>query len=341
MQLNQTKYSNYALCKEMLETSDVIRSFEENRTSVTDMAKGFSSSAQRVFLTGEGSSRIFPAKNAMAHALRKGFPFHVFSEGATQALEYDLTNTLVLGASNSGKTKELIRLFKKLQDQGHNQRMGLTAHEGTPLSDLSQSCHVLSCGDEQAVAATKSVVEQALFTMTTLNALAGQPDLNMTGLADAVHQCLTMSIPEDLINAAANASTLYFAGRNDGVAEELTLKTNEITRKKSDYLEGTYGVHGIEEVMVSDDVVILINPYESEEEKFDICLREGVGMKVFAISHRQTRFPTVIIPELAVWQPILELCTGWSLLVEIGLALGIDLDKPQRARKVGNEYTPA
>jgi glucosamine--fructose-6-phosphate aminotransferase (isomerizing) len=29
----------------------------------------------------------------------------------------------------------------------------------------------------------------------------------------------------------ANAGTIYFAGRNDGVAEELTLKTNEITRK--------------------------------------------------------------------------------------------------------------
>ncbi|NIA17213.1 MAG: sugar isomerase, partial [Planctomycetes bacterium] len=31
------------------------------------------------------------------------------------------------------------------------------------------------------------------------------------------------------------------------------------------------------------------------------------------------------------------LSAGWNVLVEIGLALGIDLDKPQRARKVGNE----
>jgi len=30
-------------------------------------------------------------------------------------------------------------------------------------------------------------------------------------------------------------------------------------------------------------------------------------------------------------------CTGWNVLVEIGRALGINLDKPQRARKVGNE----
>jgi len=29
----------------------------------------------------------------------------------------------------------------------------------------------------------------------------------------------------------SNASMIYFAGRNNGVAEELALKTNEITRK--------------------------------------------------------------------------------------------------------------
>ncbi|MFT5328835.1 MAG: glucosamine--fructose-6-phosphate aminotransferase (isomerizing), partial [Planctomycetaceae bacterium] len=28
----------------------------------------------------------------------------------------------------------------------------------------------------------------------------------------------------------------------------------------------------------------------------------------------------------------------WNVLVEVGIALGIDLDKPERARKVGNEF---
>jgi glucosamine--fructose-6-phosphate aminotransferase (isomerizing) len=36
--------------------------------------------------------------------------------------------------------------------------------------------------------------------------------------------------------------------------------------------------------------------------------------------------------------PYLQLMAGWNLLVEIGLATGIDLDKPERARKVGNEF---
>ncbi|TVQ96896.1 MAG: sugar isomerase, partial [Spirochaetaceae bacterium] len=36
-----------------------------------------------------------------------------------------------------------------------------------------------------------------------------------------------------------------------------------------------------------------------------------------------------------------QLAAGWNLLVELGLALGVNMDKTERARKVGNEFTPA
>jgi glucosamine--fructose-6-phosphate aminotransferase (isomerizing) len=32
------------------------------------------------------------------------------------------------------------------------------------------------------------------------------------------------------------------------------------------------------------------------------------------------------------------LAAGWNVLVEVGIRLGIDLDHPVRARKVGNEF---
>ena len=134
------------------------------------------------------------------------------------------------------------------------------------------------------------------------------------------------------------ATAVYFAGRNNGVAEELTLKTNEITRKKADFLEGTYAVHGIEEVMDAGEVVIVLDPFEQEEGKFKECLVDGVGMTVLAISSRQTGFPTIVVPDAGPRQPYVQIAAGWNLLVEIGVGLGIDLDKPQRARKVGNLY---
>jgi len=134
------------------------------------------------------------------------------------------------------------------------------------------------------------------------------------------------------------APTIYFAGYNDGVAEELTLKTNEITRKKSDFLEGTYAVHGIEEVMNDKDIVFVVDPIDEEIEKFQEVLEQGVGLKVVAIANRDTPFDTIRVPDAGDLTPYIYLCAGWNLLVEIGLKLGINLDKPERARKVGNEF---
>jgi glucosamine--fructose-6-phosphate aminotransferase (isomerizing) len=97
-------------------------------------------------------------------------------------------------------------------------------------------------------------------------------------------------------------------------------------------------VHGIEEVMDRSDIVFVVDPMEGEIEKFQEVLEKGVGLTVVAIADRQTPFPTIRVPAAGQLTPYLYLCAGWNLLVEIGLRMKIDLDKPQRARKVGNEY---
>ena len=122
------------------------------------------------------------------------------------------------------------------------------------------------------------------------------------------------------------------------MAEELTLKTNEITRKSADYLEGTYAVHGIEEVMSNDQVVVWVDPYENSEAKIEQVLVAGVGLPVVAIASRPTRFPTIRIPDAGDLSGFVQMAAGWNILVEVGLQLGINVDKPERARKVGNEF---
>ncbi len=336
MNLNEKKYSQYALVREMLETSDVIRKFDP---AASERFVQPIRSKKGLFLTGEGSSRIFPAKRTLTASLQEGVPVPIFTEGATQALEYKFDDLAVFGASNSGKTKEVVRLFKHLKESGHTAFFGLTANSGTPLQDLALDTHVLGCGKEDAVAATKSVIEQGLFYDSLYRHLTGKKMPGLDELADKVEEAMTLRVDSSLVEKMKNAGMIYFAGRNTGVAEELTLKTNEITRKKSDYLEGTYAAHGIEEVMNPDEVVIVVDPFESEEEKFQEVLVKGVGMTVVAISHRQTSFPTILIPDGGAYKDYVELAAGWNVLVEIGIALGINLDKPERARKVGNEYT--
>lgn len=335
MDLTKDTYSKFALVREMMETPAIVRSFNP------EPAKRFVSSLRdkkKLFFTGEGSSRIFPAKRAITYALRNGIDVSLMTEGATQSIEYDLRNFMVFGASNSGQTKEVVRLFMNLKKELHSSFYGLTANSHTKLEELALDTHILNCGKEMAVAATKSVVEQALFYDSLIRHFHGKNMGNLSSIANLMEDVLTQPIEDQLIRDMKNADMIYFAGRNNGVIEELTLKTNEITRKKSDFLEGTYAVHGIEEVMDENEVVILMEPFEEEEEKFKQCLVDGVRMKVIAISTRETIFPTIRIPDGGEFKEYIELLAGWNVLVEIGMALGIDLDKPTRARKVGNEY---
>ena len=232
----------------------------------------------------------------------------------------------------------MIRLATALKKQNHGAVFGLTANPDTKLEEIADGTHVLKCGKEDAVAATKSVVEQGLFYDALLRNLHGVKMEGLKEFAEKTEEALTLKIDPAITEIIRKASKIYFAGRNNGVAEELALKTNEITRKKSDYLEGTFAVHGIEEVMDKSEVLIWIEPFAAEQEKFNECLVKGVGMNIIAVSTKKTMFPTIIIPDGGQYAEYVQLAAGWNILVETGISLGIDLDKPERARKVGNEY---
>jgi len=337
MNLQEIRYNKFALVREMMETPGIIRAFDP---AVSERFVKTIKSRKGLFLTGEGSSRLFPAKRAIYSNLKKKFILPVITEGCTQAREYDLSDYTVFTASNSGQTKEVIRLVRVLKDKGHDAIFGLIANRNTKLEEFATDSHILSCGKEDAVAATKSVAEQGLFYDSLLRNLRGEKMEGLSDLADKTEDVLTAKLDPAIVEVIKNADVVYFAGRDNGVAAELALKTNEITRKKSDFLEGTYALHGIEEVMDKNEVLIWVDPFDVDQDKFHECLVKNAGITIIAISSAQTMFPTIKIPESDQYSEYLQLTAGWNILVETGVALGIDLDHPKRARKVGNEYVP-
>ena len=335
MNLKDNRYAQYYLVQEMMGTVPTVAAFDPEASAyVAESLK----KTGKIMFSGEGSSRIMPAKNARRKAMTWGLDFNVQNEGSHQAMEYDLSAYTVLLDSNSGRTKETLMLAKKLQAEGHGNAFSLSANPDTPLEQACVKGSVLGCGWEEAVAATKSVVEQGLFCESVMWNAAGK-DMKpaLKGLSEKVETALTLPVPAEIVEWVKGAHTIYFGGMNDGVAEELTLKTNEITRRKSDFLEGTYAVHGIEEVMQEGDIVFLVNPIESEYDKF-LTVFKGAGVHVVAIDTKPTPFEkTIIVPDAGEMQPYVYLCAGWNILVEVGISDGINLDKPERARKVGNE----
>ena len=333
MNLQDNKYNQFFLIREMLETGEIVKHLDLKKI----LSYGKEVKKERVFFTGEGSSRIFPAKKMMYEAQKKGYKEDFYTDCATQALEYNLLDSTVFVASNSGRTKEDLELIRKLKRQNHDNIISIVANAGTPIMNEAHLSYLLTCGIEKAVPATKSVVEQALFYDLLFRKLNNTELPDFDKLGNLIIQVLQMPIPEEITETLINAKIIYFAGRNNGVAEELALKANEIARKKSDFLEGTYVFHGVEEVMKPDEVVVIIDPFKDEEEKYKNVLIEGIGLKVVAISTRKTIFPTIIIPEYGDFTNYLEIAAGWNLLVEVGINMGIDMDKTVRARKVGHK----
>ncbi|MFC1769273.1 SIS domain-containing protein [Nanoarchaeota archaeon] len=325
----------YEIVREILEIPNIIKNFHTENLSkpLSSMRK-----TKKLFLVGEGSSRIFPAKNAINFSLSNKIPLTIYTEGCRQAAELNLKDYTLFGASNSGKTKEVLDLFKNRKSKSC---FLLTENLETTIKEHCDSIYILNCGKERAVAASKSVIEEALFYQNLLSKYTTKniSKKELSNLSKKAKAVLTKEIDPGIIKKIAKAKIIYFSGRNNGVAEEAVLKANEIVRKKSIYLEGTYFVHGVEEVMKKNEVIILIDPFKQEEEKIKEVLVNGIGINVIAISSRQTIFPTIKIPKMNNFDTYLQLLACWNLLIESGKKLKINLDKPKRARKIGNEIS--
>ncbi len=330
------RYIQFSLVREMLETPNIIRNF--NVSDVQELVDSINQS-KRLLLTGEGSSRIFPAHNARYSSLRGGLDVNLVSEGARQAGEYDLSNFTILASSSSGSTSELIWLFNRFKSVDKRNVFGVTANPDALLNEYANKSFLLNTGKEEAISSTKIVAAEALFYQEVLALVQGRSLANkFSRMADALEEALELEIDNSIIEKIAQAKTLYFAGKNDGVAQELALKANEIARKKSNYLEGTYLLHGVEEVMSDKDIIILVNPYASEFKKIKEILVDRIGIEVIVLSDEETMFPTVVARDVGELQSYVYLALGWNILTEVGLSLGIDIDSPERGRRVRNEF---
>ena len=79
MNLTDERYSQYALVREMMDTVDVVKKFDINQTkNIAEKIR----SVGKLLLTGEGSSRIFPAKNAIRKTLTWGLDLNITTEGS-------------------------------------------------------------------------------------------------------------------------------------------------------------------------------------------------------------------------------------------------------------------
>ena len=328
--------------KEMLESADVIKSFDFDITR--NLAKEIGT--KRVVFTGMGSSVLFPARQAKSRAFELNINNRVEEFFASDLLSYnDFSGTYVFLCSNSGMTKETILLLEHIKKK----KAKYVAVTAVPDSVLAKRCEdkiIMQCGFENGIAATKSVIEQGLILDSLVLNLAKNQGkkINFSKIkryaSDASKSILwniNATVPNNMIDALAKASSIYFIGRKTGVADEIALKSHEIARKNAFFYPDTHIVHGIEESIESNPIVLF------EPSKFKNFINDfrdfskRIKGNLYGIDSKRL-IEGVKIRSTPYFENYCLLAAGWGLLRSIAKRLRINIDKPKKALKVGNPY---
>ena len=328
--------------KEMLESADVIKRFD------FDAAKSLAREigTKRVIFTGMGSSVLFPARQAKSRAFELNINNRVEEFFASDLLSYnDFSGTYVFLCSNSGMTKETILLLEHIKKR----KAKYAVVTAVPDSILAKKCKdriIMQCGFEKGVAATKSVIEQGLILDSLVLNLAknqgkkinfGKIKKYAIGASKSILWNINASVPNNMIDALAKASSIYFIGRKTGIADEITLKAHEIARKNAFFYPDTHIVHGIEESIESNPIVLF------EPSKFKNFINDfrdfskRIKGNLYGIDSKRL-IEGVKIKSTRYFENYCLLAAGWGLLRSIAKRLKINIDKPKKALKVGNPY---
>lgn len=327
--------------QEMLDAKGVFLNFDFNITQ--NLAKRIGPS--RIIFTGMGSSLIFPGKQAKNRAFKLNISNKVDAYFASDLFQYDdFSNTFVFLCSNSGKTKEVILLLDYVKNHD-GKCVAITAVLDSLLAQKADEKIILSCGFEKGVAATKSVVEQGLIYDSLIFHLARnegksvdfqklKDDLNQT--AQFIEENINLKVEENLLKILIESPNYFFVGLDNGMAEEITLKAYEITRKMALFYPDTHLVHGVEEA-IEGGCAIIFDPvqfenYLSDFQKFS----DKTDCQLIYIGDKENG--SIKIRLNASFKNYCLLAGGWGILRSVANKLKIDIDHPEKASKVGNPF---
>ncbi len=267
-----------------------------------------------VLLVAEGSSQLMPGGLAMTMARRLGLQARLTVCGGREAQRLDLSRFRVLLASNSGRSREPMAVAQTVAES-----LALVGIAGGPLARLGGPTRVLLSAPERAVAATVSVYAQTLTVVEAVCVAAGS-GVPLARLRDGVSAALAATP-----TPTAACGRIFWCGGEDGLAEELALKTAETTGLPGFACPGTMALHGMEELWQDGDLVLDLGL--SSEDAADLVRR------VSETPARHARLPALSEDD---WAPFDRLVAGWVQLATIAATIGRDPAKPVRARKVGN-----
>jgi glutamine---fructose-6-phosphate transaminase (isomerizing) len=257
-----------------------------------------------------------------------------------------LTDSLVIGISQSGESPDIVAVVEEARRQGAP-TLSITNSEDSPLARAADHVIMQHAGLEKSVAATKTYTTQvcALALISTALASDRARRKELDGLPDAITRTLTLNdAAENAASRWAIATTLLVIGRgyNYGTAFELALKLKELAYVTAEPFSSADFMHGPIAVIQGGYPVIVIAPrgrvFEDLLDTARQLKQRGADLVVIsddpealALSHAPLKLP-ITLPE---WlSPLTAIVPGQLLAHHLTSAKGYDPDHPRGLTKV-------
>ena len=264
--------------------------------------------AGSVFVVAEGSSRLLPLGFARFLARSWG---RLNVDGSSGRLLPRKAPGQLVALSNLGRTREVLEAVRG------RDYLAVCGYGESPLVVGSRASVSVLPRAEQAVASTAAVLGQTLVLAESM-AIAQNRSLDRSALVAALRSLR--------VCAPAPGGHLWIVGSDDGLAEELSLKAWEIAAAPATPVAPGLVLHGLEEVVGSDDLIWLLDPPPDDMLRIERRLA-ATGARRLELS----------LPDIGPLQPLLRLAAGWQLFSHWARAKGRDPSVATRARKIGNE----
>lgn len=303
-----------------------------------------------VRLIGHGSSDAAASYAVYAFGLLPGWT--AVRDSISLSVYYraaiDLSSSVVIALSQSGRTPDVVEYVARAREQGAF-TVAVTNDPGSALSGHANATLPLAAGEERAVAASKTYLNQLAALALLAGEAAGRCDEIVAGLGRVATLLETSLDPLEraaakVANAFAYVGRMYVIGRGIefATAREIALKLTETCRVAAEPFTSTDLVHG---PIAALDPMFPVWTIASRDESLPAAVSaaaraRAAGATLVASGNAAAEIEgaeyrlTVPEPPLSLLSPLLSAVPGQLFASALARAKGLDADQPEHLAKV-------
>lgn len=297
-------------------------------------ARGTSDNAARY------AQYLFGAHNRLQVALATPSLFTLYGVAP------NLAGALVVGISQSGRSPDIVSVIEAGRAQGRP-TLAITNAPDSPLARAADWVLPLDCGEERAVAATKTYTTSLAALALLSTALSGDEAryAELAQMPEAMAQTLTAltpALPRIERYRYAGRSAVIGRGFNYATAFETALKIKELTRMITEPYSSADFRHGPLAVLEGGFPLIIVAPsgkvFEDLAEFAGEAKRRGAELIVISDDAgllKQAQLPLALPSGVPEWlSPLVAVLPGQLFAMHLAMAKGLEVDQPIGLTKI-------